>query len=168
MFVFQGAQPCSVLCSPSAWRRRLWQCADTHRAGTARLVLWPWCHRKRSWMTRKFRWLPQVGGRGDFRAFELGLGFGITHGIPTQTGQSRVSRNGAWKFCIYKVAVVVSHEIMSDSFSTLWTVARQGPLSVGLSRQEHWSGLPCPPPGDLPDPGDLTHISCISGGFFTQ
>ena len=34
-----------------------------------------------------------------------------------------------------------------------WTVARQAPLSVGLSRQEHWSGLPFPSPGDLPDPG---------------
>ena len=33
------------------------------------------------------------------------------------------------------------------------TVARQAPLSKGFSRQEYWSGLPCPPPGDLPDPG---------------
>ena len=38
-------------------------------------------------------------------------------------------------------------------FVTLWTVAHQAPLSMGFSRQEHWSGLPCPPPGDLPDPG---------------
>ena len=35
----------------------------------------------------------------------------------------------------------------------LWTVARQVPLSMGFSRQEYWSGLPFPPPGDLPDPG---------------
>ena len=34
-----------------------------------------------------------------------------------------------------------------------WTVARQGRLSLGFSRQEYWSGLPFPPPGDLPDPG---------------
>ena len=46
-----------------------------------------------------------------------------------------------------------------DRFSHVWlfetprTVARQAPLSMGFSRQEHWSGLPCPPPGDLPDPG---------------
>ena len=32
-------------------------------------------------------------------------------------------------------------------------IARQAPLSMGLSRQENWSGLPCPPPGHLPDPG---------------
>ena len=33
------------------------------------------------------------------------------------------------------------------------TVARQAPLSIRFSRQGYWSGLPCPPPGDLPDPG---------------
>ena len=38
-------------------------------------------------------------------------------------------------------------------FVTPRTVARQAPLSLGFSRQEHWSGLPCPPPGDLPNPG---------------
>ena len=36
--------------------------------------------------------------------------------------------------------------------ATLWTIAHQAPLSMGFSRQEHSSGLPCPPPGDLPDP----------------
>ena len=44
---------------------------------------------------------------------------------------------------------------------TLWTGAHQAPLSVGFSRQEYWSGLPCPPPGDLPDPG----IKLASLGF---
>ena len=44
-------------------------------------------------------------------------------------------------------------------FAIPWTVAHQAPLSMGFSRQEYWSGLPCPPPGDLPDPG--------IGGFFT-
>ena len=38
-------------------------------------------------------------------------------------------------------------------FVTPWTVAHQVPLSMGYSRQEYWSGLPFPPPGDLPDPG---------------
>ena len=37
--------------------------------------------------------------------------------------------------------------------ATLWTIACQAPLSMGLSRQEYWSGLPCPPPGALPHPG---------------
>ena len=38
-------------------------------------------------------------------------------------------------------------------FVTPWTVAHQAPPSVGVSRQEYWSGLPFPSPGDLPDPG---------------
>ena len=36
--------------------------------------------------------------------------------------------------------------------AALWTVACQAPLAMGFSRQEYWSGLPCPPPGNLPDP----------------
>ena len=38
-------------------------------------------------------------------------------------------------------------------FGTPWTVVHQAPLSTGFSRQEYWSGLPCPPPGDLPNLG---------------
>ena len=38
-------------------------------------------------------------------------------------------------------------------FAALWTVAYQAPLSMGFSRQEYWSGLPFPSPGDLPNPG---------------
>ena len=38
-------------------------------------------------------------------------------------------------------------------FATLWTVAHQAPLSMGFTRQEYWSGVPFPSPGDLPDPG---------------
>ena len=48
--------------------------------------------------------------------------------------------------------LMLSHLVVSAS-ATPWTVAGQAPLSVGFSRQEHWSGLPFPPPGDLPDPG---------------
>ena len=40
-------------------------------------------------------------------------------------------------------------------FATPWTVAHQAPQSRGFSRQEYWSGLPFPPPGDLPDPGKI-------------
>ena len=55
-------------------------------------------------------------------------------------------------------------------FATLWTVAHQVPLPMGFSRQEYWSGLPCPPPGDLPGPGiKLTSLmsSALAGRFFT-
>ena len=55
-------------------------------------------------------------------------------------------------------------------FTTPGTVARQAPLSVGFSRQEHWRGLPFPPPGDLSDP-ETEPVSpvCLSlaGGLFT-
>ena len=37
-------------------------------------------------------------------------------------------------------------------FVTRWTATHQAPLSMRFSRKEHWSGFPCPPPGDLPDP----------------
>ena len=57
---------------------------------------------------------------------------------------------------------------MSD-FVTPWTVACQAPLSMEFSRQEYWRGLPCPYPGDLPDPG-IEPVSLMSpalaGGFF--
>ena len=57
-------------------------------------------------------------------------------------------------------------------FVTLWTIARQAPLSMGFSRQESWRGLPCPAPGDLPDPGNepmlLTSPALVSGFFTTN
>ena len=53
----------------------------------------------------------------------------------------------------------------------LLTVARQAPLSMGFSRQEYWTGLPFPPPGDLPDPR-IKPVSpvppALAGGFFTH
>ena len=53
---------------------------------------------------------------------------------------------------------------------TPWTAARQAPLSMGFSRQEHWSGLPCPPPGNRPNPGikpESRGFPALAGGFFT-
>ena len=48
---------------------------------------------------------------------------------------------------------MLSHFSCIQLFATLQTGVRQAPLSMGFSRQEHWNGLPCPPPGDLPNPG---------------
>ena len=56
---------------------------------------------------------------------------------------------------------------MSHSFETPWTVARQAFLSMGFSRQEYWSGLPFPPPADLPDSGIELTPPALAGGFFT-
>ena len=54
---------------------------------------------------------------------------------------------------ICMLACVLSHFSCVQFCATLWIVAHQAPLFMGFSRQEYWSGLPCPPPGDLPDPG---------------
>ena len=50
-------------------------------------------------------------------------------------------------------ACVCAHFSRVGLFVTLWTVACQTPLSMGFSRQEYWSGLPCAPSEYLPDPG---------------
>ena len=60
---------------------------------------------------------------------------------------------------VYMNAQLLSHVWL---FATLWTVAYQAPLPLGFPRQEYWSGLPFPPPGDLPDPGMEPCVSCIS------
>ena len=55
-------------------------------------------------------------------------------------------------------------------FVAPWTVARQAPLSMGFSRQEYWSGWPCPPPGDLPTPGIepmAVTSPALANGLFT-
>ena len=65
---------------------------------------------------------------------------------------------------------VLSHFSHVQLCAALWTVACQAPLSMGFSRQEYWSGLPCSPPGDLPDPGikpSSFKYSALTGKFFT-
>ena len=75
------------------------------------------------------------------------------------------------KRCVLHYVCILSHFSHVQLFVTLWTVARQAPLSMGFSRWEYWSGLPCPPPsGDLPDPGikpKSLMSPTLAGGFFT-
>ena len=54
-----------------------------------------------------------------------------------------------------------------QSCETLWTVICQAPLSMEFSRQEYWSGLPFPTPGDLPRSGTESVSPALAGGFFT-
>ena len=72
--------------------------------------------------------------------------------------------------CVCVCVCVLVAQLCLTLFVTVWTVACQTPLSMGFSRQEHWSGFPCPPPGNLPDPGiepvSLTSPA-LTGGFFT-
>ena len=67
-------------------------------------------------------------------------------------------------YCTF--TLLFSSSVVSDSFVTPWTVAHQAPLSMEFSRQEYWSGLPCPPLGDLPDPGIELMSPALAGGFF--
>ena len=74
--------------------------------------------------------------------------------------------------CLVPFAVLCSAWLLCRVrlLATPWTAARQAPLSMGVSRQEHWSGLRCPSPADLPDSG-IKPVSLISpalaGWFFT-
>ena len=52
-------------------------------------------------------------------------------------------------------------------FATPWTVARQAPLSMEFSGQDHWSGLPFPTPGDLPNPEIEPMSPALAGRLFT-
>ena len=74
--------------------------------------------------------------------------------------------------CLYACMSVRRHAKslqLCPALCTPWSVAHQAPLSMGFSRQEYWSGLPCPPPGDLPDP-EIEPVSlappALAGGFF--
>ena len=58
----------------------------------------------------------------------------------------------SWQRHLTAFAFVLSLFSCVWLFATLWTVIRQAPLSMGFSRQEYWSGLPCPRPGNLPNP----------------
>ena len=74
-----------------------------------------------------------------------------------------------WKY-FQVCACVLSHFSRAWLFATLWTVACRAPLSMGFSRQEYCTGLPCPPPGNLPslriEPVSLTS-SALAVTFFT-
>ena len=66
---------------------------------------------------------------------------------------------------------MLSHFSRIQLFVTSWTVAHQAPLSMEFSRQEYWGGLPCLPPGDLPNPGiepGSLMTSALAGEFFTN
>ena len=53
------------------------------------------------------------------------------------------------------------------TLATPWTVAHQAPLFMGFPKQEYWSGLPLPSPGDLPDPGIEPTYPALTGELFT-
>ena len=68
-----------------------------------------------------------------------------------------------WAWREHVCACILSHVWL---FATLWTVAHQASLPMGFSKQEYWSRLPFPPPGDLPDPGVEPTSLALAGEFF--
>ena len=82
----------------------------------------------------------------------------------------RISLPGLPTNLLNALCCVLSHSFGSESFVTPWTVAHQAPLPMGFSKQEYWSGLPSPSPGDLPDPEiEPTYLTSpvLAGRFFT-
>ena len=83
---------------------------------------------------------------------------------------SSLATRSNWDNRYHPTCLHVSHFSRVWLFVTLWTAAHQAPLSMGFSKQEHWSGLPFPPPGGLPDPGikpTALRSPALAGGFFT-
>ena len=100
----------------------------------------------------------------------------IPYEMVTPQNCLRIFRSIPWNSMKFSVQVsphdgrrglIMGCECMLSRFSrvllfvTPWTVTHQFPLSVGFSRQKYWSGLPCPPPSDLPDPGIKPSSLCL-------
>ena len=82
----------------------------------------------------------------------------------SQAGRPEPPSPGAAAFSHLLPLLLSFSQIMSDSFAMPRIVACQAPLSIGFPRQEYWSQLPFPSPGDLPDPGIEP---ALASGFFT-
>ena len=84
-------------------------------------------------------------------------------------GEGRGRENRSFGLKLH-TACVLSHISRVWLFVTLWTLVRQALLSIEFSRKEYWSGLPCPPPGDIPHSGiEPASFICpaLAGRFFT-
>ena len=117
-----------------------------------------------------------VEPRLDFRTV-LPTAEGIQHPSPTfiyfldgGTEAHTVSNEPLYSQCLYMAPGTETGTVCSLScvwlFPTPWTVARQASLPMAFSRQEYWSGLPFPPPGDLPNPGIKPRSPASPGRFF--
>ena len=97
-------------------------------------------------------------------------------GYKENTTLRQVGRKEKWSsqnlqdWCVCVCVCVLSGFSCVQDHMTLWTADCQVSLSIGFSRQEYWSGLPCPPPGDLPNLGiELASVTspALAGMFFT-
>ena len=139
----------------------------TCRGGCGHVLSWPECQ-------------AGAGGRGLFLHSGLIIGGGFITSFylcgsrfsdgGMGTTAPRLIKWQNWDPSHKMLCACISRFSCVQLFATPWTNAHQAPLSMAFSRQEYWSGLPCPPPGDLPDPG-IERTSLVSpapaGGFFT-
>ena len=86
--------------------------------------------------------------------------------ILTRFGGFKVCLQIPWYFSVLLLLVVLVAQFCPTLCDPL-DCSLSAPLSMGFSRQEHWSGLPFPSPGDLPDPGIKPSAPTLAGGFFT-
>ena len=120
---------------------------------------------------------PARCGGASFRGVS---GWGGQSGLAVSASRRTLLDTSVWvghvthppyQLCLicYRRLSVLSHFSCVQLFTTLWTVACQTLLSMGVSKQEYWNGLPCPPPGDLPDPRvePVSLRSPASAGVFT-
>ena len=117
--------------------------------------------------------------------------FSLTHSFTNQGHWQGVAGRGTWVGCSHEaswghglwveaglpaVSAAITPVLLLGRFSCVWlfaspwAVAHQAPLSMECPRQEPWSGLPCPPPGNLPDPGikpESLTSPALAGEFLT-
>ena len=94
--------------------------------------------------------------------------FSLCHAVSLQANTKAFAAGSGTTLSIDSILVLI-RSVVSDS-ATAWTVALQASLSMGFPRQEYWSGLPFPPPVDLPNPGiEPSSLVCpaLAGGSFT-
>ena len=129
---------------------------------TAMWTLKPWLTRRGTWEggsggLQNRPWKPQRAGSQDLcltQTLALGCpGEDVTLGEAAQIAEADAEADNSWR--TWPQLLGRKGKSLSNVwlFVTPWTVAWQAPLSMEFSRQEYWRGLPCPSPGDLPDPG---------------
>ena len=100
----------------------------------------------------------------------------VSSGFMATVNHLTIYRTGPWPSTMNYLVQNASRDMLEKFmkllshvwlFVTPWTVARQAPLTMGFIRQEYWSGLPCPSPGDLPDPGNELKSPALAGRCFT-
>ena len=139
---------------------------------------WPWGGTSTTggcWVSMQVSGVPlaclaEEGCRPATQSCPLSLLWAALAGTVTDKDACKFRLYSPWEDGSNPLLLLLSHFSHVWFLVTPWTVACQAPLSMGFSRQEHWSGLPCPPRGDLPDPG-IKPLSLMypaqAGQFFT-